>query len=417
MHSVLLVSCFLPTTWIVDAASGPGTNYIDLPPAIAIAQNGDTILVRAGTYTGFTVSGKALTIRGEGVATTVVWSTTIANVPSGQLFLVSGIAFVPQPFTFAQTLQITGPGNVSLADCRATGGTARDALHLSGATVHAARCRFEGGPSNGGQNGYGGAGARVGPGNLAAMACEFRGGSAAVGSGFAFGGIGLGTGSAAVNLSNCICIGGSAGPSVFGSPQGGDALGASSGTVRVSGGPLALVQGGAAANFGGPVPLQSGVSLNNSGTALVLVHSGVSVLPAMAGVPPTQGAISLGVSPLPFLLVNGATLPSGETAAQQPVAVTFFGLFANSPYAFIVGLQPAISAASPMALGEQLVALPNAGLTFGVLNSGGVFSFTFTPAALMPGFLGVPLFTQAASFDVAAMQVRMSNCDVRLFGL
>ncbi|MFQ5505706.1 MAG: hypothetical protein ACE5F1_13050 [Planctomycetota bacterium] len=37
-------------TWIVDKSNGPGTHYTDLPPAVAPAAHGDTIIVRKGTY-------------------------------------------------------------------------------------------------------------------------------------------------------------------------------------------------------------------------------------------------------------------------------------------------------------------------------------------------------------------------------
>jgi hypothetical protein len=100
----LIIACVLPTTWIVDANSGPGTHFTDLPAAIAAAQSGDTILVRTGTYTAFSVSGKALTIRGAGAATTVVRlvspslpqspTVTIANTPSGERFYLSGLTIL-----------------------------------------------------------------------------------------------------------------------------------------------------------------------------------------------------------------------------------------------------------------------------------------------------------------------------------
>ena len=51
-------------TWIVDAASGPGANFTDLPVAVAAAADGDEILVRAGVY-GMTTVTKALRITGE----------------------------------------------------------------------------------------------------------------------------------------------------------------------------------------------------------------------------------------------------------------------------------------------------------------------------------------------------------------
>ena len=86
----------MQTIWIVDAANGPGTNFTDLPPAVAAASNGDTIIVRPGTYSAFNVSGKALTMRGAGAATTMVSgsTTTISAVPAGTAFYVGGLSFL-----------------------------------------------------------------------------------------------------------------------------------------------------------------------------------------------------------------------------------------------------------------------------------------------------------------------------------
>lgn len=118
MHGALLV-LLLPTTWIVDSASGPGTNFTDLPPAIAAAQSGDTILVRAGSYSAFTVSGKALTIRGAGTVSTIINSATLGTVPAGQQLLMTGVSFLPST---GVALTIQGPGNVVLVSCSVKGG-------------------------------------------------------------------------------------------------------------------------------------------------------------------------------------------------------------------------------------------------------------------------------------------------------
>src|SRR5262245_40112703 len=101
--TIAILAVATPSIWIVDQANGPGTHFTDLPAAVAAAQSGDTILVRAGSsYTTFSVSGKALTIRGAGAASTFVRlanpnaaapSTTIDSVPSDQVFYVSGITF------------------------------------------------------------------------------------------------------------------------------------------------------------------------------------------------------------------------------------------------------------------------------------------------------------------------------------
>lgn len=52
-------------TWIVDQNGGPGTHFTDLPPAVAAAADGDTLVIRSGTYSPF-ATGKALTLLGQG---------------------------------------------------------------------------------------------------------------------------------------------------------------------------------------------------------------------------------------------------------------------------------------------------------------------------------------------------------------
>src|SRR5262245_12314469 len=102
MILLLAIALSVPqSTWIVDRANGPGTNYTDLPPAVAAAAHGDTIFVRRsptnGPYSPFQVTGKALTIRGEGAAVTIVsnlngfGASSIAAVPAGSVFCLEGI--------------------------------------------------------------------------------------------------------------------------------------------------------------------------------------------------------------------------------------------------------------------------------------------------------------------------------------
>src|SRR5262245_51382709 len=82
--------------WVVDSEGRPGTNFTDLPAAVAAAAPGDTILVRApssiiSSYSAFTISGKALTIRGEDRARTTCSGATINAVPSGAVFTLEGM--------------------------------------------------------------------------------------------------------------------------------------------------------------------------------------------------------------------------------------------------------------------------------------------------------------------------------------
>lgn len=87
-RSLLAVSLctFLPAqrTWIVDAAGGAGVHFLDIPPAVSAAADGDTLLVRAATTSyQTTVLTKALSIVGSG---------TPRLASNGAFFLIRGIA-------------------------------------------------------------------------------------------------------------------------------------------------------------------------------------------------------------------------------------------------------------------------------------------------------------------------------------
>ncbi|MGE3172322.1 MAG: hypothetical protein AB7O97_06820 [Planctomycetota bacterium] len=87
-------------TWVVDRYGRPGTDFTDLPAAVAAAQDGDTLLLRATSTTlsqaeayeapGL-VDGKGLVIRGEDHTTPVAvygyWD--VRNLPSQSSFVVS----------------------------------------------------------------------------------------------------------------------------------------------------------------------------------------------------------------------------------------------------------------------------------------------------------------------------------------
>jgi len=66
-------------TWIVDAAAGAGSQFTDIPPALQVAQDGDTILVRSGTYNGGSIT------RGISIITPSEASVKV-RVTSGSFF-------------------------------------------------------------------------------------------------------------------------------------------------------------------------------------------------------------------------------------------------------------------------------------------------------------------------------------------
>ena len=79
----------LCNTWIVDQANGAGANFTNIPPAIAAAAPGDVIIVRAGTYSPFTLT-HGLSLLGQG---SVRISGTIAvnAVPAGEVALLYNV--------------------------------------------------------------------------------------------------------------------------------------------------------------------------------------------------------------------------------------------------------------------------------------------------------------------------------------
>ena len=92
-----LVLCLASTSpaagvLVVDAAGGPGSAYADLPAAVGAAAPGDTVLVRSGSYSGFELLGKGVSVVAEaGAAVEVRGLTTISAVPAGEVALLRGL--------------------------------------------------------------------------------------------------------------------------------------------------------------------------------------------------------------------------------------------------------------------------------------------------------------------------------------
>ncbi|MCU0866051.1 MAG: hypothetical protein MUC36_19890 [Planctomycetes bacterium] len=84
-------------TFVVNAGGGPGVNFTSLPPAIAAAADGDTIVVQTGPFgegaLPFTTN-KGLTIVGQGGAVPIGTSPTqkiqIVGLPAGRSFRMVG---------------------------------------------------------------------------------------------------------------------------------------------------------------------------------------------------------------------------------------------------------------------------------------------------------------------------------------
>src|SRR5262249_16381857 len=81
-------------TFIVDAANGPGAQFTDLSTAVAAVPDGSVLLVRPGNYTGFSVTGKGLSIVGvEGDPTQVlIFRLSIMSTGNSQTFLLKSLS-------------------------------------------------------------------------------------------------------------------------------------------------------------------------------------------------------------------------------------------------------------------------------------------------------------------------------------
>ena len=75
--------------FVVDAASGPGTNYTDVQAAVLAVPDGSVLLVRPGTYAPLTIDGKGVTVLAES-SFTIGGSLWIRNTLSQQRVLVRG---------------------------------------------------------------------------------------------------------------------------------------------------------------------------------------------------------------------------------------------------------------------------------------------------------------------------------------
>ena len=90
---------------LVDQSGAPDADYTDLPPALAAAQHNDLILVRDGSYSGFS-TGKGVRILGIEEGVTVGGEILIDSLEGGRKFAMS--------LVFAQNLKVSNcQGHVS----------------------------------------------------------------------------------------------------------------------------------------------------------------------------------------------------------------------------------------------------------------------------------------------------------------
>lgn len=122
MKRALTLACLTLATASAGARAGPhdvlvvdasgGGDFTDIQPAVDAADQQDTILVRGGTYGGFAIANKALSIAADDDSTPVVAGpVTIEQLPPGRDVNVSGL-YLEGGFTVTDCT-----GSVLFVDC------------------------------------------------------------------------------------------------------------------------------------------------------------------------------------------------------------------------------------------------------------------------------------------------------------
>jgi hypothetical protein len=346
--------------WVVDDIAGPGVDFTTLPPAIAAAANGDTILVKPGQYHDLVdVDGKSLALIGPAepeVAYTA--GIRVRNLAAGQHVLLRNLTswFEPLVASKLKLLLEDNAGTVWIEDFRLQSQPGGRAQFENCAEVVLLRSVFKGGvgpPPAADLTGSGIVGVVSIDSSVHAYGCEFVGGSGSV-SGFIFYGS---DGADAFQLkggslfaADCIFTGGDAGiiaGPVCGSGHSGDGLeltaGATAPSASTLGGSFEAGEADIGCGFlppGQPIGLFAGTyqelaglpcSLDvqatvREGGLLTVAFTGapgaaaflaLSFVPDALYFPPFLGSLLLGP---PYAVVLGTALPpSGNLQLDLPV--------------------------------------------------------------------------------------------------
>ncbi len=214
-------------TWIVDEAGVPPFDFDDLPAAEAAASDGDTILVRAGSYAPI-VTDKALTIRFAAGSIVEPGVFRIGSLAAGKQFVMSGYVGTATPI-FGTVLEVTSnPGSVyfdRVASGRSLTIQASDNVTLSECTV-------------------GGLGVLItSNSHVTAQLCEFTGSDAGVPTKLTPSASGVRVFDSTLVLAQCDVTGGDGTVGLFGF-NGAPAIQATNTTLRISGDARSVIRAG-----------------------------------------------------------------------------------------------------------------------------------------------------------------------------
>ena len=392
-----------PATWLIDDDGGPGVAFTDLPAAVAAASDGDVLLVRPGTYSGFTTGGKSLRILATDLLSPPAVGASSFPGPSTADAFVQGLNFLSGPGQAAGL--VSGGGRTTFADCSFFGGVGATGLRVDGGAATLERCLMIGGPSAV----AGGTGAHcIGGGTIAFDLSTILGGfglssAFTVGVGghalFVDGGTASGTRSS--------LFGGGV-PIVFGSSAtAGDGLRVQSGFARLAGESFDVVAGGGAFGIvGAGVATTPGAGVRTSAGGSAEIHGALFVLGGegvIAGAGPDYAGLGATAGPaLPRLEVTGDVTAAGVMTVQLELAPPL------APFAMILAFGPAFAVPVPLPLaGDFMLDATAVAGVFGMTDAIGGAAFSGSFGTLDAGFVGTPLHLQSGTFDGG--QWRVSN--------
>ena len=171
---LLLVSLAQADVLVVAPSGAP---YTQPQAAVTAAVNGDTILIKPGTYNGFTLNAKALDIIADVEGSVTLNSLIqVQNIGPGQDVLIAGIRYRPLSLRLSACAgSVRLVGLVTLPPFNT--GSVQSALELSNcADVAVLRCTLTGAPSFGGFPSNPGVGLNCYQSNVAIYDSVVRGG-------------------------------------------------------------------------------------------------------------------------------------------------------------------------------------------------------------------------------------------------
>ena len=220
---LLLAAAARADVLVVDAAGGPGVDATQISAAVALAADGDVILVRSRRYASFSIVNRSLVVpQDAGAAVIVDGQITVRDLAPGRQVLLRGLTTGTPSGHGVSVERCAGP--VWIEACTLRGAVGVGSFGLGGhgvavqdcAAVTLLRCTStggDGGPGPAGIDGTGGSGAYSSNSMLAAHGCTFTGGDGDTGgSGSGGGGSGLWLSSAGFGFAGgCTLTGGDGG--------------------------------------------------------------------------------------------------------------------------------------------------------------------------------------------------------------